>query len=213
MSQPTIARGPSSNSRVLVWVALGFCANLALTGVAIFALQREFKAIQVALLTSARIAFLLFWPAYAGSALAALFGDRFAFFRKHAREFGLSFAGALALHLGAVAWLCLAGHPPDASTFVIFGVAAVLAYLLALFSFDRVRKAAPAPVWPFLRTFGVNYIAFAFLLDFKRHSFSNAGEVLIYVPFASLIAAGILLKLAVWAQRRRARFLQRLATR
>jgi len=200
-----------TDRRVFVWIALGFCANLALTGVAVIALQREFKAIQVALLTSARVTFLFFWPAYAGSALVSLFGDRFSFLRRHAREFGLSFAGALSLHLGAVAWLCLAGHPPNASTFVIFGVAAVLAYLLALFSVARVREAMPATVWTFLRTFGVNYIALAFLLDFKRRSFSDAGEVLIYVPFAALIVAGILMKLAVWAQKRRESFLRRLA--
>ena len=76
-----------------------------------------------------------------------------------------------------------------------------------------VREAMPAASWTFLRTFGVNYIAFAFLLDFKRRSFMNAGEVLLYVPFAALIVAAILMKLAVWAQRRRASFLQRLAAR
>jgi hypothetical protein len=39
-----------------------------------------------------RFSFLLFWPAYAGSALWALFGQTFLPLKRRGREFGLAFA-------------------------------------------------------------------------------------------------------------------------
>ena len=64
---------------------------------------------------------LLFWPAYVGGALTALFGNVFAPLRDNSRNFGLAFAAALSIHLGLVGCLCATGNVPDAKTFIVFG--------------------------------------------------------------------------------------------
>jgi len=57
----------------------------------------------VALRATARWSFLLFWLAYAGGALATLFGPKFQALAHRGRDFGLSFASAHLVHLGLVA--------------------------------------------------------------------------------------------------------------
>jgi hypothetical protein len=84
---------------------------------------------------------LIFLPAYAGGAIAALFGNAFASLRDNGRNFGLAFAAALTVHLGLVVCLCATGEVPDAKIFVVFGAAAILTYVLALLSLPRVRQA------------------------------------------------------------------------
>jgi hypothetical protein len=54
---------------------------------------------QVALQATARLSFVLFWPAYSAAALAALFGPSFQPLRRRVREFGLAFAAAHLVHL------------------------------------------------------------------------------------------------------------------
>ncbi|HTR11770.1 MAG TPA: hypothetical protein VMI72_00600 [Roseiarcus sp.] len=194
-------------------MAFGFCAALALTTLSVVILPKPDNAITVALLVSSRVAFLFFWPAYAGGALTSLFGHRFLFLRKRARELGLAFAAALLVHLGSVLTLCIVGERPGVRTFIIFGAAALLTYLLALFSIRRVREAMPSAVWSFIRTFGMNYIALAFLLDFTRFGVSNTRDAVLYGPFAALAIAGPLLRAAAWAPRARDLLLRPAATR
>jgi hypothetical protein len=55
----------------------------------------------LALELTARWSFLLFWLAYAGNAVAILFGAQLA----AGREFGLAFASAHLVHIGLVVWL------------------------------------------------------------------------------------------------------------
>jgi hypothetical protein len=61
---------------------------------------------RVALRMTARWSFLLFWVAYAGGALATLFGPALAPLSGRGREFGLAFAAAHLVHIGLVIWLC-----------------------------------------------------------------------------------------------------------
>jgi hypothetical protein len=185
---------------VWIWMAAAFCASLglAVSIVAIFGIKR---GVYVALAATARLAFLIFWPAYAGGALASLFGSVFLPLPGHARNLGLAFAAALSVHLGLVASLCVIGHAPDLHTFVIFGVAAGFTYLLALLSIRQVRQALPRKLWLLIRAVAMNYILFAFLLDFIKFPSNNLRDVIKYLPFAVLGFVGPILKLAAWATR------------
>ena len=147
--------------------------------------------------------FLIFWPAYVGSALTFLFGDLFLALRKHARNLGLAFAAALLVHLGFVVRLCAVGHPPPTQVFVVFGTAAILTFFLALLSIGGVRQMMPPALWPFLRTVAMNYIAFAFLIDFVKFPLNDLRDAAFYMPFAALSTVGPLLRLAAWMQKLR----------
>jgi hypothetical protein len=179
-------------------MAAAFGASLGV-GLASLALSSN-RDITIALAMSARVAFLFFWPAYVGGALTSLFGSVFSPLREHSRDFGLAFATAISVHLSFVAYLCLAGHAPSTKTFIIFGIAAGFTYLLALLSIGRVRQALPPTFWPPIRIVAMNYIAFAFLLDFKRLHFNDLREGLTYLPFATLAIVGPALRFVAWVQ-------------
>ena len=192
-------------------MAAAFCVSLGLAAsiVAVFGMQRGVRA---ALPATARLAFLLFWLAYAGAPLTSLFGGVFSPLREHARDLGLAFAGALLVHLALVACLCVIGSAPGLQTFVVFGVAAGFTYLLALLSIRRVRQALPQKLWPPIRMVAMNYIAMAFLLDFAKLPSYDFYDALKYLPFAALAIGGPILKIAAWAQRHTPGWLARLRT-
>jgi hypothetical protein len=98
-------------------------------------------------------------------------------------------------------YLCVSGYPPPSQTFAVFGSAAIFTYALALLSIDRVRQVLPSSVWRAFRTIGMNYIAFAFILDFTKFSFSSALGSLLYLPFAAFAVAAPSLKLAAWVRK------------
>jgi hypothetical protein len=178
-------------------MAASFCGALALAiGAMAFA---DHARLGLALQVTARFAFLLFWPAYVGSALTSLFGDAFLPLKTHGRELGLSFAAAIAVHLAVVAAVCLTGHPPPLKTFVIFGVAAGCTYLLALISVRRLREALPANAWPPIRFVAMNYILFAFILDFIRQP-HDLVDVIKYLPFLLLAISAPMFRIAAWAK-------------
>lgn len=153
------------------------------------------QGIHLALLATARLQFLLFWPAYAGGGLAVLFGSAFAPLRRRAREFGLAFAAALAVHLSLVAWLCAIGDVPPTKTFVLFGAAALCVYCLALFSIGRLQQLLSARAWALLRFCGMNYIALAFAADFLRNPVAgDIAHALFYWPFMALAVLGPVLR-------------------
>ena len=131
-----------------LWTAAAFCAALGLAVVVVGVFGAQSHGFRVALDATARLNFFLFWPAYAGGALTALFGNVFAPLRDNGRNFGLAFAAALPVHLGLVVCLCAIGETPDAKTFIVFGTAAIFVYLLALLSIPRVRWALPDRFWP-----------------------------------------------------------------
>ena len=99
-----------SRSIDALWMFSAVCAALTLAASVTIALGAKQSGIDAALAATARLMFLLFWPAYSGGALVALFGAVFQPLKQHAREFGLAFASALLVHLGLVAVLCLIGR-------------------------------------------------------------------------------------------------------
>ena len=191
----------SSRSTDALWMCSGFCAALVLA-VGVLALRGANEdGIHAALAATARLMFLLFWPAYSASALASLFGPAFLPLKQRAREFGLAFTSALLVHLGLIGLLCLIGAAPDISTFIFFGTAAASAYLLALFSIDRFRQALGPGYWWLLSNIGMNYLAYAFIVDFLRDPLDGGiKHVIKYLPFAVLAIAGPSLRLAAFAQ-------------
>jgi hypothetical protein len=160
------------------------------------------RGIVTALQATARIGFVLFWPAYTAGALVALFGPAFEPLRGNARELGLAFVAVLTVHLGMVGLLCALVAPPTFGVFLFFGGAAISAYLLALFSFAPFRQALGAGGWRLLSVIGMNYIAFAFFKDFTGqlpyHSFKQA---ILYLPFLLMAIAGPSLRLAAFIAR------------
>jgi hypothetical protein len=181
------------------WMALAFCASLglAISIIAVFGLKPGFY---LALRATARLAFLMFLPAYVGGPLTSLFGNAFLPVRRHARDFGLAFASAMIVHLGIVVCLCAIGAPPPAKTFVKFGIAAVFTYLLALFSIRRVRELLPHKLWPSFLFVATNYIALAFISDFKNFRLGDVLSDIAYLPFLALAIGGLILNLTASAQ-------------
>jgi hypothetical protein len=191
-----------SRSIDALWIFSAVCAALTLAASVTIALGAKQRGIDAALAETARLMFLLFWPAYSGGALVALFGAVFQPLKQHAREFGLAFASALFVHLGLVAVLCLIGAAPDAATFIFFGIGAAWAYLLALFSIPRLRLALGARNWWLLSNVGMNYVAYAFIVDFLQQPlYGGFRHIIEYLPFAVLSLAGPGLRLAAYMQR------------
>ena len=184
------------------WIAVPFVAELTLAAAVLALAGADDSGIHAALLATARLAFLLFLPAYIGSALATLFGPAFDGLRRRGREFGLAFAAALAVHLALVAWLCMLGDIPPVRTFVVFGVAAVCVYGLALFSIAKLQHWLGPRVWAVLRFLAMNYIACAFADDFLRIAPSVTFDYgFVYLPFALLAIAGPMLYGAAFMKR------------
>jgi hypothetical protein len=191
-----------SRSIDALWMFSAVCAALTLAASVTIGLGAKQSGIDAALAATARLMFLLFWPAYSGGALVALFGAVFQPLKQHAREFGLAFASALLVHLGLVAVLCLIGAAPDAATFVFFGIGAAWAYVLALFSIPRLRLALGPRNWWLLSNVGMNYVAYAFIVDFLQQPLHGGVKHIIeYLPFAVLSLAGPGLRLAAYMQR------------
>ena len=200
MRSPNIVTSARPNAAA--WMASAFCAAFGFAAVVLAAFGTEERGTDVALQVTARLSFLLFWPAYAAGAMTALFGPAFEPFKRRAREFGLAFASAHLVHLALVAWLTYIGHVPPRGVFVFFGVAAAWTYLLALFSIRRIQQALGSKGWWVLRVVGLNYIAYAFASDFLRYPQLGSIKYLFgYAPFAVLSVVGPLLCLAAFMRR------------
>ena len=184
------------------WLMLPLMAEAALAAAVLAIFGVDDGAIHAALLATARLAFLLFLPAYVGGALVTLLGPAFENVRRHSRELGLAFAAALAVHLALVAWLCALGDVPPVRTFVIFGLGAICVYGLALFSIARLQQRFGARTWSTLRFLGMNYIAAIFAEDFLRIApAADWHYALVYLPFAILAIAGPGLRFAALIKR------------
>jgi hypothetical protein len=179
-----------------------FCAALVLAIGVLSTLGVGERGVHAALAATARLHFLLFWLAYSATALVALFGPTLEPIKRHAREFGLAFASALLVHLGLVGLLCLIGPAPELFTFIFFGVGAAFAYLLALFSIPRLHRALGPKYWWVLSTVGMNYLAYAFFVDFLKEPLGGGVKhILEYLPFIVLGIAGPSLRLAALVKR------------
>ena len=196
------ATGDGTRPHTVLWMVSAFCAAGSLAGLVLAALGLDERGTDVALQVTARFSFLLFWAAYAGGALATLFGPLFEPLKRHGREFGLAFASAHLIHMALVGWLIQIGASPPLGTFVLFGIALLWLYLLALFSIVRLQRMLGPKVWWLLRLIGLSYIAYAFAIDFLRVSPVDSVKDLIgYLPFAVLSVLGPALCLAAFVRR------------
>jgi hypothetical protein len=214
----------------LIGIAFGVSLSLAIAVLSIKG--TDTKSIGRAMQLTARWSFLWFWMAYAGNAMADLFGPFFDPLARRGREFGLAFAAALLVHLSLViALFVITSRPPlTGVVLAIFLAAVVCTYSLAIFSFGGLAKALGSSGWYALRLVAMNYILFAFAFDFVRaavpldfvHAALHEGPAymlaamhpgsgvpihygrwrLIYVPFAAMNVAAPLLVLAAAAHRR-----------
>jgi len=194
----------------LLWMGTAFGVSLALAAAAVAFNGTDPKGLVPALQITARWAFLLFWVAYAGSAIAALFGPAFAPLARRGREFGLAYASAMTVHFGLAVWLFQISSKPPLSgfLFVLFVTGLVFTYLLAVLSFGRLAEVIGPSAWRILRIAGLNYILLAFAWDFVNvilHAWVWHIGIRGWVksgPFAVMCVAAPLLVVAAAAQRR-----------
>ncbi|WP_024516051.1 hypothetical protein [Bradyrhizobium sp. Tv2a-2] len=182
--------------------ALG--ANLLLAAIILAINGASAHGTSLALDTTGRVAFLWFWAAYAGGALASLFGAAFLPLKKLGRELGLAFAAAFLVHLTLVSWLCWIGSAPPIGIFLFFGPVAALIFILALLSFGNLHRMLGPKLWWQLRTVGMNIILVAFLKDFMQDPLhGGVRHIVEYLPFTAMAIAAFLLRLAAWGLRLR----------
>lgn len=192
-----------SGSSPALWMGSAFFAELTLAAVVLGSRGADETGTLAALFMTARLSFLLFWLAYTGSALTAIFGRVFQPLKKRAREFGLAFASAHLVHLGLVGWLCIIGAAPPISLFVLFGAAAIWTYLLALFSIGSLRQTLGPTGWWVLQVVGMNYILYAFGIDFIKSPINGSlRHTIEYFPFVILTIAAPMLRLVAMALRK-----------
>lgn len=163
------------------------------------------KGISTALRVTGRLSFLLFWPAYAGSAIAVLFGRRFALLARYGREFGLAFASAQLVHVALVVWLIANSSEPVLERIMpFFALGVVWTYVLAFSSAKRLQNLFSPDLWRTLRNLGIEYIALVFFADFVLAPIqSGTTRPIAYVPFALLLIFGSLLRVSVMVRRGR----------
>ena len=144
-----------AKSNVMLWMGTAFGIALATAAIVLGLNGPDNKSVRLALELTARWSFLLFFMAYAGNALAALFG--WTMLKGRAREFGLSFAPPILVHVGLVVWLgtILGKVPLTGGLLLFFLIALFFTYLLAALSFGGVKALGAA--WPPLRFIGMNY--------------------------------------------------------
>jgi hypothetical protein len=185
------------------WIALALGSTLAV-GVAVLLRSGAGQdGTELALKMTGRLAFVFFWPAYLGGALARLFGVKFDGFTRRGRVLGLAFATALGVHLTLVAWLSWIGDLPGLRTFVIFGFGVVWTALLALGSLKNIGGLVGPLGWLVLRNVGMNYLLLDFALDFfKPPPMRSLLLQIEYIPFQLLVILAVALRLGAWLKDR-----------
>jgi hypothetical protein len=177
---------------------MAFCAALALAVVVLAVMGTGEKGTGFALHLTGRLSFLLFWPAYAGAAMATLFGPRFDILTRHRRNFGLAYASAHLVHIGLVVHLVsMSARPISEAIMPFFAVGVVWTYLLALSSWERLSRLVSPGLLRALRNIGLEYLALVFFSDLvlppmRAHTNHPYG----YLPFAILIIVGPILRVA-----------------
>ncbi|MBU6419112.1 MAG: hypothetical protein KGQ79_05220 [Proteobacteria bacterium] len=187
---------------LIFWLLCAFGTSLGIGALVLAAAGAGVAGTRLALDMTARFSFLLFWLAYTGGALHDLFGPVFLPLKRHARTLGLAFASAQSAHFMLVAWLCYLGAAPSLSTFLFFGTALIWLYLIALLSFSTIQRHCPPRLRQLIFFMGLNYIAYAFAVDFFVSPLQGGlKHVLFYLPFALAALAGPSLRLAAFLRR------------
>ena len=181
-----------------LWMGAAFAAALVLAFVVLAAIGTGERGVSVAVQLTGRLMFLLFWLAYTGRAIVALFGPVLAMLERRVRDFGLCFASVLLVHLGLVAWLfrISASQPIPDSSVLLFSLGVVSTLVLTMYSMRRLRDTLNPKFRRILRVVAVEYIAFLFLVDLVLKPIQNSVKhPIAYVPFSIMILAGLLLRL------------------
>jgi hypothetical protein len=186
------------------WMWTAFLIGLALAAIVLVIFGVGERGTGTALRVTARWSFLLFWLAYAGSAIGWLCRPRLEGLARHGRELGLAFASAQLVHVGLVLWIIhIAKGPVGAMLF--FWVGIFCTYLLALFSLPRLRDALVPRLWRIFRTIALEYIALAFTADFILNPLQAGGLgkfPLSYLPFALMLVSGAGLRVVAFSDRK-----------
>jgi hypothetical protein len=186
-----------------LWMCAAFCAALILAVVVLGAMGTGEKGTGIALHLTGRLSFLLFWPAYAGGAMAALFGARFDILARHGRDFGLAYASAQLVHVGLVARLVSMSDAPTLESIMpFFAVGVVWTYVLALSSVKRLSNLFSPSLLQILRNIGLEYLALVFFADLVLLPIqTHTNRPLEYLPFSALIIVGPILRMGAIARR------------
>ncbi len=203
-------------SRAAPWMGAGLLGSIALATAALVWLGAGQRGTVTALQLTARWAYAFFWPAYAGGALSSLFGARFQPLARRARVLGLAFAAAMLGHITMIVRLYAisAREPIPLTSAIYFGVGLLFAYTLALFSIPALAARLSPRARQWLFTFGLEYIALAFLRDFLHDPFARGVDHLIgYLPFIALGVLALLLRLIVYGKGLRGALARRRAGR
>jgi hypothetical protein len=185
-----------------LWMGAAFCVALALTIIALAVFGTGTSGMHAALRITGRWSLLLFWPAYAGGAMAVLFGPCFSILARRGREFGLAYAAAQLVHFSLVARLVAdSAEPFVQSVMPFFVVGVVWTYLLALSSLPCLSAVFAPKGWRIVRAVGLEYLALVFFADLvigpiAAHTELSPG----YLPFTILIIVGALLRIAATAK-------------
>jgi hypothetical protein len=191
-------------SGAAVWMVAALLVSFALAGVVLGHFGTSENGTALALRVTARWCFLLFWPAYAGGALAKVCGSRLGLLASHGRQFGLAFAAALLVHVGLVLWLLYVA-PDQRSPMIFFWVGVFCTYALALLSVQRLHELLGPRLWRMSCQIALHYIALVFAVDFVVEPLRASGPdkyPLSYLPFVIVLAGGVVLRLMALAPRR-----------
>ena len=186
------------------WMGLAFIIALVLAIIVLVIFGAGERGTELALRATARWSFLLFWPAYVGSAMALVFGQRFDGLARRGRELGLAFASAQLVHVGLVLWLYyMAVGPGGAMVFFWLGI--LCTYLLALFSLPWLQSLLGPRLWRLFRTITLEYIALAFATDFilgPLHARGFDKFPPTYLPFVLMLIGGAGLRIAAFSNQK-----------
>lgn len=206
------AQAVKRESTPVTWMGMAFGVGLSLAAATLAIEGTGVKGLIAGLRVTARWSFLLFWFAYTGRSMTTLFGAAIEPLARRGREFGLAYASAQLIHVGLLVWIfVITSHLPLAGKgLVFFTVALVWTYLLAFLSFGRLHEALGVWGWRALRVAALNYILFAFAVDFVPALFRPGPgaahypvlRLVAYVPFAAMSVAAPLLVVAAAAHRR-----------
>ena len=195
----------ANKPRVGIWMGGAYLGSLAIAVPVLAAFGAGDRGTTFGLQLTARWSYCFFILAYVGGPLATLFGPAFQRLARRGRELGLAFASAHVTHLCLVVWLYyVSPDPPGALVAIYFGIAALLTYLLALFSIPALLAKLPPSLWWGLRTLGMDYIAIAFLRDFLHSPFNGSLLHLVgYLPFVAVGLVAALIRIAAYAKKAR----------
>jgi hypothetical protein len=189
-------------TRTLSWIITAFLIALASVAVVLAIFGVGERGTAIALRLTARWSFLLFWPAYTGSAMARLLGPRLAGLASRGRDFGLAFASAQVVHVGLVLWLFYLA-PRANGGMVFFWIGILCTYLLALFSLPRLREILGPQLWRIFCTIAMEYITLVFAADFILIPLQASGLGKYppsYLPFALMLVGGVGMRVASFAR-------------